>query len=253
MQEQAVRPHGTTTIRLSILIPTLNEARYLAEAVAQIRRRAVLGPPHEIIVADCGSPDGTAELAARLGANLVREQPNLSSRAAALNRAAAAATGDVFLCLDADTLVPWAYDRAILQALRDPHVMGGAFEFALDGPAFGLRVVELINRVRYRIWPLYYGDQGIFVRATVFRRVGGYPERRILEASDFCRRLGRWHLALVRIYMTTSSRRFVEGGIFRVLGHDVRIWVLDLCRFPTEQYGPAYQQDNLCRGQQSPP
>jgi glycosyltransferase involved in cell wall biosynthesis len=240
------------TIHLSILIPTLNEARYLAEAVAQVRRRSTLGPPHEIIIADCGSRDGTADLAVRLGTKLIREQPALSSRAAALNRAAAAATGVVLLCLDADTVVPRAYDRAIRQALRDPHVVGGAFEFALAGEAFGLRVVELINRVRYRLWPLYYGDQGIFVRAAVLRRVGGYPERRILEASDFCRRLGRWRMVLVRKYMTTSARRFLDGGIFRVLARDCRIWLLDLCRLPTEHYGPAYQHDNQRRGLQAP-
>ena len=234
-------------MRLSILIPTLNEARYLPAAVAAVRRRAADGPPHEVLVADCGSADGTAELAARLGVRLT-QGPAPASRAAALNRAANAATGDVFLSLDADTLVPRGYDRAIRQALRNPHAVGGAFEFALDGPAFGLRVVEVINRIRYRIWPLYYGDQGLFVRAAVFRRVGGYPERRILEASDFCRLLGRrGRLVLVRKYMLTSARRFVEGGIWRVLAHDVRIWALDLFRLPTEQFGVTYQENNLTR------
>jgi glycosyltransferase involved in cell wall biosynthesis len=236
-------------MRLSILIPTLNEAAYLPQAVAQARRRAVLGPPHEILVADCDSADGTADLAVRLGTRLVQGQPAPSSRAAALNRAAAAATGDVLLALDADTLVPRGYDAAIRRALRDSHTVGGAFEFALDGTHPGLRVVELINRVRYRLWPLYYGDQGVFVRAAVFRRVGGYPERQLLEASDFCKRLGReGRLVLVRQYMRTSARRFVEGGVFRVLAHDVRIWGLDLLGRPTEQFGPAYQEDNRRRG-----
>jgi len=121
-------------MRLSIIIPTLNEAGYLPAAVAQAQLQAVLGPPHEIIVADCGSEDGTADLAVHLGTFLVQGQPAPSSRAAALNQGAAKATGDVLLFLDADTLVPRGYDRAIWQALRDPHVIGGAFEFALDGP-----------------------------------------------------------------------------------------------------------------------
>jgi rSAM/selenodomain-associated transferase 2 len=236
-------------MRLSILIPTLNEARYLPQAVAQVRLQAALRPPHEIIVADCGSSDGTADLAERLGTNLVKRQPPLSSRAAALNRGADAATGDVLLFLDADTLLPRGYDRAIDQALRDPLVLGGAFEFALDGPHLGLRLVEIVNRVRYRLWPLYYGDQGIFVRAAVFRRVGGYPERRLLEASDFCKRVGRvGRLVLVRKYARSSARRFVEGGIYRVLAHDCLIWGLDLLGKPTEQFGPAYQEDNHRRG-----
>jgi len=236
-------------MRLSILIPTLNEAAYLPRAVARARHRAELGPPREILVADCDSLDGTADLATRLGTHLVRGQPAPSSRAEALNRAAAAATGDVLLALDADTLVPQGYDEAIRRTLRDPHAVGGAFEFALDGTHPGLRLVELVNRVRYRLWPLYYGDQGVFVRATVFQRVGGYPERRLLEASDFCKRVRRLgKLVLVRKCMRTSARRFVEGGVFRVLARDVRIWGLDLLGRPTEQFGPAYQEDNRRRG-----
>jgi hypothetical protein len=109
--------------------------------------------------------------------------------------------------------------------------------------------VELVNRVRYRLWPLYYGDQGVFVRATAFRRAGGYPERRLLEASEFCKRLARLgKLVLVRQYMRTSARRFVEGGVLRVLAHDIRIWGLDLLGRPTEQFGPAYQEENCRRG-----
>src|SRR5262245_52520577 len=130
-------------MRLSIIIPSLNEARHLTAAVTQARVQAVLGHPHEIIVADCGSVDGTPELALRLGTHLVHREPALASRGAALNFGAAAAVGDVFLFLDADTLVPRGYDKAIQRALRDPHVVGGAFEFALDGPQLGLRLVEV--------------------------------------------------------------------------------------------------------------
>src|SRR5262249_50958141 len=160
-------------VRLSILIPTLNEARHLSAAVDRARQQAALGPPHEILVADCGSTDGTADLAVRLGARLVQGRPPPSCRASALNRAACAATGDALLSLDANRLAPPGSARAIEQALRKPQVVGGAFEFALDDPRFGLRVVEFINRLRYRLWPHYYGDQGVFVLAAVFRQVGG--------------------------------------------------------------------------------
>jgi rSAM/selenodomain-associated transferase 2 len=236
-------------VKLSVIIPTLNEARYLGAAVGLVRSRAVLGVSHEIIVADCGSTDGSAELAARLGVRVVEESPRLDSRAAALNAGAARATGDVLLFLDADTQAPKGYDRAIERALRDPHVVGGAFEFALDGAEIGLRIVELINRVRYRIWPYFYGDQGIFVRAEVFRRLGGYPCRQIMEASDLCRKLNRkGKLVLIHKPIKTSPRRFVEGGVYRVLAHDVRIWLLDMMRFSTEGYGAAYQRENRQRG-----
>jgi hypothetical protein len=237
-------------VKLSIVIPTLNEAGYLPAAVAAVRRRAALGPPHEIIIADCGSADGTAAVAERLGVRVVCDAPPPDSRAAALNRGAAVATGDVLVFLDADTLVPLAFDRSIGGVLSDPQVVGGAFEFALDGREVGLRVVEVINRVRYRLWPRYYGDQGVFVRAAVFRRAGGYPERRILEASDLCRTLARYgRLALIHKPMRTSPRRFLEGGIYRVLALDVDIWWRDLLGLATEPFGPAYQENNRRRGE----
>jgi glycosyltransferase involved in cell wall biosynthesis len=240
-------------MKLSIIIPTLNEVRYLSGAVEAVRRRAALPGRQEILVADCGSVDGTAELATRLGVRVVRPWPAPDSRAAALNRGAAEAGGDVLLFLDADTTVPRGYDRAIRAALRDPQVVGGAFEFALDGRETGLRLVELINRVRYRIWPWYYGDQGIFARAAVFRRLGGYPPRRILEASDFCRALGRrGRLVLIHAPIKTSPRRFLEGGIYRVLAHDAWIWWLDLVGLATEHFGMAYQENNRRRGSEEP-
>jgi rSAM/selenodomain-associated transferase 2 len=234
---------------LDVIIPTLNEVRYLPTTVERVRSHAVLGGPHEIIVADCGSSDGTAELALQLGTRLAACWPPPTSRAAACNRGAAEATGDVLLFLDADTQVPAGYDRAIERALRTAAVAGGAFEFALNGPQWGLRLVEIINHVRYRLWPLYYGDQGVFARADAFRAVGGYPEQLLLESSDFCRRLRQLgRMVLIRKPMTTSARRFVEDGILRVLAHDARIWMLDVLRLPTQQHGTAYQEENRRRG-----
>jgi hypothetical protein len=235
-------------MRLSIIIPALNEAGYLAAAVNSVRRQAARGPG-EIILADCGSVDRTAAVAAGLGVRVVQEDPALDSRAAALNRGAAEAAGDVLLFLDADSTVPAGYDTAIRRALGRPGVVGGAFEFALDGAAWGLRLVELINRIRYRIWPLYYGDQGMFVRADAFRRAGGFPRRRILEASDFSRLLWRQgRLVLIRKPLKTSPRRFLEGGVCRVLARDARIWWLDLLDLPTERFAAAYRENNHRRG-----
>jgi glycosyltransferase involved in cell wall biosynthesis len=236
-------------MKLSIVIPTLNEARFLAAAVEGVRGRGLAGPRPEVIVADCGSTDGTAELAKGLGVQVLRPPPALESRAAACNAGAACASGDVLLFLDADSLVPRGYDAAMVRALGDPRVIGGAFEFALDGREWGLRVVEIINRVRYRMWPWYYSDQGLFVRTAAFRKVGGFPRRRIMESSDLCRLLWRrGRLALIPRPLRTSSRRFLAGGVWRVLGHDVAIWFLDLVGRPTEHFGAAYQEDNRCRG-----
>ncbi|MBI1853967.1 MAG: glycosyltransferase [Planctomycetes bacterium] len=236
-------------MNIGVVIPTLNEAAWLRAAVDAVRARATHGGAGEIIVADCGSTDATREIATSLGAMVVDASSGAIGRGAALDAGAGRARSDVLLFLDADSIVPLGWDRAIRKTLDDPRVVGGAFEFALDGPGVALRVVEAVNRVRYRVWRRYYGDQGLFVRAEAFRAVGGFGSRRILESSDLCVRLraiGR--LALVRRPMLTSPRRFVAGGPWRVFAHDVRLWWRDLASLSTEPFAAAYWRENERRG-----
>jgi rSAM/selenodomain-associated transferase 2 len=236
-------------MKLSVIIPTLNESEYLRATVLSAREKSVLGKRHEIIVVDSGSTDGTIAIAQELGVSLISFKPKMLSRAHALNKGASYATGDVFLFLDADTIPPMGYDKAIQTALEAPDIVGGAFEFALDGGAFGLRIVELVNRIRYRISGLYYGDQGIFVRAGIFRMLGGYPPRRILESSHFCKAMKReGKLALIGDTMKTSPRRFLKGGIYRVLANDIKLWWLDLLGVNLEEHADNYWQENIHRG-----
>jgi rSAM/selenodomain-associated transferase 2 len=240
-------------MHLSVIIPALNEYNYISETVRAVRHNAIIGGPHEIIVVDTGSADGTPKIARELGVKLIEISPDIAGRAGALNKGASISTGDVYLFLDADTILPEGYDAAIKAVMENLDIAGGAFEFALNGKGFGLRVVELINRLRYRISHQFYGDQGIFVRATVFRRVGGYPKKGILEASDFCssvKKVGK--LALIRKKIKTSPRRFLEGGVYRVLAGDIIIWWLDLMGKPVDQFADNYWKKNIYKAKKFP-
>lgn len=235
-------------MKLSVIIPTLNEAAYLPVTIEKIKRNSGLAGPYEIIVVDSGSTDETCEIANKLGAKLIRSSSTSPGRAYVLNEAAQSATGDVFLFLDADTLVPQGYDESMERVLTNPNVVGGAFEFCLDGEEFGLRVVEFINRIRYRIRQRYYGDQGIFVRAGVLKKIGGYPEIGILEAAHFCKKLRKeGRLTLIKKKIYTSPRRFLDGGIYKVLAGDIKIWFLDMIGLPIDKYADAYWKENKLR------
>lgn len=213
-------------MKLSIVIPTLNEADCVGETIDAARRGAVLGGSPEFVVSDCGSGDDTVQRARAAGAAVADEAPFPASRAAALNRGARRATGDVLLFLDADTLLPAGYDAAVFEALRHEGVVGVAFEFGFDRSGFVLGAITLVNRMRYRVSHRYHGDQAVFARAETFRRAGGYPEIPILEAYEFSARLRReGRLHLIRLPVRTSARRFVEGGVLRVAAQDFRIWL----------------------------
>lgn len=163
----------------------------------------------------------------------------------ALNLGAKRAKGEILFFLDADSIPPLQFDLYIYKALADPKVIGGAFRFCLAEKGFAFRLIEIINRSRYSIRKRYYGDQGIFARRSSFEKVGGYPSCSLLEAARFCaklKRLGR--LKLVPLCMETSARRFIEGGVWRVFLHDIRIWFYEFVGADTEKFAAAYWNYN---------
>lgn len=230
---------------ISVVIPTLNEADELAGAVESAGAGS-----REIVVSDSGSGDATLAVARRLSSVggvaprlRILEAPDtgLSHRAAACNRGAAAARGDVLLFLDADARLPDGWADDVAAALADPAVVGGAFHLHLGGDEPALRWVERVNRWRYGRSRLFYGDQGVFVRAATFRAAGGFPEVPVLESAALCRRLkSMGGLALVPRAVTASPRRFRDGGIGRVFWTDVGLWLRGLLRLGPGRAGRTY-------------
>ena len=61
------------TVRISVVVPALNEEPWLPFAVASVRAGTRGAGAAEIVVADCGSEDGTATVARELGCRVVVE------------------------------------------------------------------------------------------------------------------------------------------------------------------------------------
>jgi rSAM/selenodomain-associated transferase 2 len=199
--------------RITIIIPALNEAASLPATLAPLQ--ALRGRGHEVVVVDGGSADGTPEIA-RPMADQVIASPR--GRAVQQKAGAAAATGDVLLFLHADTLLPPAADRLVLDGLRTSGRGWGRFDVRLSGAAPLLRVVERMISLRSRATGIATGDQAIFVRAEWFRRAGGFPPIPLMEDVALSTELKRIGPPLcLRERVTTSSRRWEERGIARTI------------------------------------
>ena len=193
---------------LSVIIPALNEAEHIAAAIDSAAGEAV-----EIIVADGGSSDQTALLAAQAGAKVIASP---TGRARQMNAGAEAAASEVLLFLHADTILPDGYAALIFDALVDRRVAGGAFEYATDMNTPLTAIFRRIANFRARRLHLPYGDQGIFVRRSAFEALGGFPDARIAEDLLFVRRLKRHgRILLLPAAAITSGRRWRRVGVLR--------------------------------------
>lgn len=191
---------------LSAIVPTLNEAAGLTATLASLRDGAA-----EIVVADGGSSDSTAGLAAHSGAKVITSS---RGRGAQLADGAAAAGGDWLLFLHADTVLEPGWRKAAARFMADPGnaARAGYFTFALDDPSPEARRLERMVAWRCRVLGLPYGDQGVLIARDHYRRLGGYRAMALMEDVDLVRRIGRRNLVRLPARAVTSAERWRREG-----------------------------------------
>lgn len=227
-----------TAPSVSIVIPARNDALALARTLSRLAHVAAMDKS-EVIVAAAGDRESTERVVADR-ARLI--WPGGSTRAELMNAGAAVARGDVLFFLHADSFPSPRALVLIEQVMNDPRVGGGAFEQLFDEPALDLRLITYINRIRYRLTRNYYGDQGIFVRTSVFRELGGYRDLRLLEDLDFAQRLKRrGRSILIREPLRTSGRRFLARGPWRTFVFIVWLLALHTLRLDTQRYAERWR------------
>ena len=202
-------------MRLSVVVPVLDEAQRIGRSLAELRSIAGID---EVVVVDGGSRDGTTDIVRRTpGVRLVGAP---RGRGTQLNAGARAAAGDVVLFLHADVSLPPDAAAWVARALADPAVVAGAFRVrtvADAGPGWLGPLLRLAD-LRSRVTRFPYGDQAVFVRRDAFERVGGFPEQPLMEDVELARRLRRvGTIRTVPGVVRVSGRRFLAHPIRAVV------------------------------------
>lgn len=212
-------------MKLSIIIPTLNEAEHIENTLSQLQ--ALRQKQHEIIVVDGGSNDNTVELARPLSDCIIQSKPG---RAIQMNTGAEYATGDVYWFLHGDTLAPKNADRIIEQQLHTSDRHWGRFNVRLSGHQSIFRLIAWLMNLRSCITGIATGDQGIFINATAFKKLEGFKPIALMEDIEISKRLLTHYGRPVCITkkLQTSSRRWEQHGIIKTV---LLMWRLRLAYF----------------------
>jgi len=195
-------------MKLSIIIPALNEEKVLGQTLAGLKDQ-----PVEIIVVDGGSKDGTVQVARQYTSHLLISR---RGRGFQQDTGARESHGNVLVFLHADTQLPRGYQHLIERALADRDVVFGAFYLKIHPPKPALDLVAFMANLRSRLLSLPYGDQGIFVRRAAYFQVGGFRDWPIMEDVDLVRRLNRaGGFELAQGFVQTSARRWEKENVVR--------------------------------------
>jgi glycosyltransferase involved in cell wall biosynthesis len=185
--EARAGPEGSTEPVIGVAIPTLNSIEYLEATLASVQRQR--GVRVQLVVADSGSTDGTLEVCAGKGIEVVYVPPGNMYRA--INEGIRRLESEWVAYLNSDdVLYTDAYARLLATAratgadvaygsadFLDEH---GRFRYSLRAPAPG-QLGLLFDRPLFGFSP----HCAIFKR-SVFDALGGFSERfRHIADADF--------------------------------------------------------------------
>ena len=202
---------------ISIIIPTLNEEKYLPLLLASIKNQTL--QPYEIIVGDALSKDKTREIANAYGCKVVIEKPPRSGPARGRNAGGEIATQEFLLFLDSDVILPPDFLEVALKEIRKKNLDIATCFIAPLSTSLIYRIGSFIANYLFLFASLrspHAGGYYIFVRKEIYEKIHGFDETLVLgEDHDFVKRaseFGKFGF-IMQVKIRISTRRFDEEGI----------------------------------------
>lgn len=222
----------TSHLKLSIIIPALNEATSLSQLLPDLIDMAIEPDKMEIIIVDGGSEDQTQAMAKQYPVCVINQDH--PCRAEQMNTGAKAASGDVLYFLHADVQPPHAFDEAILNSVFKSYP-AGSFRLQFDLDHWFLNICAWFSRFRFT--PFRFGDQSLFVKQEHFWLAGGFRVNHyVMEDQAMVRDLKQiGTFTVIDQYVTASARKFRENGVYRQQWRYLKIYLLYYMGLSQEQ------------------
>jgi len=192
-------------IKLSIIIPTLNESKNLPLLLSDLSE---INNESEILIIDSTSKDKTRDISLINGIRFYKIGKN--NRGLQLNYGAKKAKGEWLLFIHADSRLKFNWSRKIENILRKDSNFIYYFNFKVNNKSFTYRFLEFFVNLRCLLLKTPYGDQGLLIRKENFKNLGGYKTIALMEDFDFISRINKKNLRSLKTPIFTSSRKWEE-------------------------------------------
>lgn len=206
--------------RFSLIIPAHNEEAYLPDLLDSVdeARACYIGGTDEIevLVIDNASTDSTPSLARTRGCRVVREDKRVI--AAVRNTGAQNARGEVFVFVDADSIIHSDTFNEIDRSLSTGKVVAGASGVKLQRMSLGIAVIYALFVPL--VWLTRMDTGVVFCRREDFEEIGGYNEDRLFaedvqllwDLMVLGRTRGQKLTRITSVKAIASTRKFDEHG-----------------------------------------
>lgn len=189
------------------MVPTLNEESTIGHLLKDLSGIDEL----EVIVVDGGSKDRTVEMVSAYSEVQLLESP--PGRAVQLNKGALRAKGQFLWFLHSDSRVEADIRDEVVVQIKESDCSGSCF-LKFDKHGFWYSLYSKFSRINWSIFT--YGDQGIFIKRSLFLELGCYRQIPIMEDIDLVRRIRkRCRFKKLDLPIITSARRFERNGVVR--------------------------------------
>lgn len=207
-------------MKLSIIVPTLNEAEHCKPLFEQLKElKQALDA--EVIVVDGGSKDGSRAIIEAFGFSLLDSVPG---RAVQLQKACEKARGEYFLIIHADS----RFDEQIISTINkliDRETSLASFRLKFDWDHWFLRLNAFFSGFKHPAF--YFGDQALWISRQLYQECGGFDNSQLIfEDQTIYRKANRIKPAIkLNSAIITSARKYRKQGVYRLQFFYYKLWL----------------------------
>ena len=196
--------------KISIIIPTINEAKNLPLLLSDLSSIYKEG---EILIVDSGSDDKTIDIANFYGAKVLHSKER--NRGLQLDMGAKYSKGEWLIFLHSDTRLTPDWFTKTKSVLDGGQNFIYYFKFKINDQRIIYRVLEILVNFRSKYFQQPYGDQGLIIHRSIYLDNNGFRKIPLMEDIDFLSRLkNKKDLKQLNLPIFTSSRKWERTNIF---------------------------------------